>query len=433
MSIFSDDELKISLTEMKGKINKYSVDVFPISNDDESTEKGEHPGVFCDECKNPVYGFRYTCITCPDYNLCSECEKKGQHSDHHMIRIPRAQDSWPQHLFVTLHKIFDSENCSCRGGFEDDTTKSPNQIVTNESTEDSSSFRDEPCEQNFSSEREDDKPITEQDEVDRQQHLDEDVDAQSEAYTMIVYGDEESSSASSVVDEEHDKLERREEHVEEVERDGHEKVLTNLEGPDDHEDQAELKDHDNHDEIEGHNDHEEFEVDYVNVERPPNRKESQGCLVNINNINKPDEQERDESNSDETQDLHVVNLNVSAQNEKESKPSKPPRAASRTKHDGKHSDEVQQIVEKEQIHDIEDLEQAQESESPTSPRTKTTDVPTTPITPTTPVTLKTPITPTILTTPVDKPTFEAVPQNMVFFPTDDHDDDEDGNLKVSTS
>jgi hypothetical protein len=34
-----------------------------------------HPNCFCDGCGNGAFsGFRYTCIVCPDFDLCEQCE-----------------------------------------------------------------------------------------------------------------------------------------------------------------------------------------------------------------------------------------------------------------------------------------------------------------------------------------------------------------------
>jgi len=55
--ISCDDELKISLTEMKGKVNKFSVDLYLLSNNDKSKDKGDNPGLFFGECKNTCSGF----------------------------------------------------------------------------------------------------------------------------------------------------------------------------------------------------------------------------------------------------------------------------------------------------------------------------------------------------------------------------------------
>ena len=45
-----------------------------------------HNGVQCNYCKrNPIVGYRYKCMDCPDYNLCQICEKVVEH-EHNFIR-----------------------------------------------------------------------------------------------------------------------------------------------------------------------------------------------------------------------------------------------------------------------------------------------------------------------------------------------------------
>ncbi|XP_069510199.1 sequestosome-1 [Ambystoma mexicanum] len=46
-----------------------------------------HPNVICDGCDGPVVGIRFKCTVCPDYDLCSTCQTKGLHKEHHMIRF----------------------------------------------------------------------------------------------------------------------------------------------------------------------------------------------------------------------------------------------------------------------------------------------------------------------------------------------------------
>lgn len=48
-----------------------------------------HPGVICDGCSGSIYGKRYKCCECPDYDLCEGCEGKGVHTDHDMYTIDR--------------------------------------------------------------------------------------------------------------------------------------------------------------------------------------------------------------------------------------------------------------------------------------------------------------------------------------------------------
>ncbi|EJD76595.1 zinc finger protein, variant 1 [Loa loa] len=45
-----------------------------------------HPFVTCNRCDQPLYGIRYKCCVCDDFDLCEECEKEGTHPDHALIR-----------------------------------------------------------------------------------------------------------------------------------------------------------------------------------------------------------------------------------------------------------------------------------------------------------------------------------------------------------
>ncbi|XP_053619095.1 protein ref(2)P-like [Plodia interpunctella] len=49
----------------------------------------EHDDVVCNNCKDAILGFRYKCVICPDYDLCSVCETVQTHSEHYMLRISR--------------------------------------------------------------------------------------------------------------------------------------------------------------------------------------------------------------------------------------------------------------------------------------------------------------------------------------------------------
>ena len=50
-----------------------------------------HVTVTCDGCLSHVYGFRYKCIECPDFDLCGECEALGKHPNHKMLRFSTPQ------------------------------------------------------------------------------------------------------------------------------------------------------------------------------------------------------------------------------------------------------------------------------------------------------------------------------------------------------
>ena len=48
----------------------------------------------CSSCLKQIYGYRYKCIICADYNICSECENK--------IRKKEISHT-EEHLFLKLH------------------------------------------------------------------------------------------------------------------------------------------------------------------------------------------------------------------------------------------------------------------------------------------------------------------------------------------
>lgn len=63
-----------------------------LSNDKEVAEPKEesfHKEIACNSCNKLILGYRYKCITCPDYDLCCRCEMCEAHSEHFMLRIPK--------------------------------------------------------------------------------------------------------------------------------------------------------------------------------------------------------------------------------------------------------------------------------------------------------------------------------------------------------
>ena len=118
VTIETDEELLIALQELVGPVYKLQVvkteaDFIPDhhagnGNDNQENQKqdGEvHYGVSCDGCDGPVQGFRYKCMVCPDFDLCSLCEAKGLHPGHNMIRIASPESIWPRHFMNRLHKM----------------------------------------------------------------------------------------------------------------------------------------------------------------------------------------------------------------------------------------------------------------------------------------------------------------------------------------
>jgi len=111
VTIATDEELIIALTEMSGPVYKLRVDVkcqkktYDARNDS-SQDSQIHHGVTCDACeKTPIEGNRYKCVVCDDFDLCGSCEAAGRHPGHNMMRISNPEMVFPQRLFKRIHKM----------------------------------------------------------------------------------------------------------------------------------------------------------------------------------------------------------------------------------------------------------------------------------------------------------------------------------------
>ncbi|KAL1458458.1 hypothetical protein WDU94_008610 [Cyamophila willieti] len=89
VTIASDDELTIALTESRNEdVMKLYITNASAPASENTTKGPNHEGVTCDICDQPIQGFRYKCLGCHDYDLCSKCEAKGLHGEHFTLRIP---------------------------------------------------------------------------------------------------------------------------------------------------------------------------------------------------------------------------------------------------------------------------------------------------------------------------------------------------------
>jgi sequestosome 1 len=85
----NNEELKLALATMPGPVFKLRVRQGG-KTEGEQQQAGElHPGIVCDGCDGPVLGPRYKCLACPDFDLCKNCEGRGLHSQHKMVRLPQ--------------------------------------------------------------------------------------------------------------------------------------------------------------------------------------------------------------------------------------------------------------------------------------------------------------------------------------------------------
>merc|ERR1711963_593223 len=113
VTITSDEELIIALTEMSGPLYKLRVNIKktkPVVTEQESEASGSssavHYGVTCDGCEcKPIVGNRYKCVVCDDYDLCEACHAADKHPGHNMMKITEPGYVFPQRLFKRMQTL----------------------------------------------------------------------------------------------------------------------------------------------------------------------------------------------------------------------------------------------------------------------------------------------------------------------------------------
>merc|ERR1711963_373166 len=113
VTITSDEELIIALTEMSGPLYKLRVNIKktkPMVTGQESDASGSssavHYGVTCDGCEcKPIIGNRYKCVVCDDFDLCETCHAAGKHPGHNMMKITEPGYVFPQRLFKRMQTL----------------------------------------------------------------------------------------------------------------------------------------------------------------------------------------------------------------------------------------------------------------------------------------------------------------------------------------
>ncbi|KAF7992587.1 hypothetical protein HCN44_004931 [Aphidius gifuensis] len=100
--ISSDEEWGIALGEtaddLVRKLYVFVYSEYPKDyiNPSRGTSGVIHDGVVCDGCEKQIQGFRYKCLQCPDFDLCANCDARGIHEDHCMLRLI-APAQWKPH------------------------------------------------------------------------------------------------------------------------------------------------------------------------------------------------------------------------------------------------------------------------------------------------------------------------------------------------
>lgn len=62
----------------------------PRSNDE--IRSIHHEGILCDVCDKDVYGFRYKCLDCEEFDMCMDCQTTQIHKEHLLLRITNPID-----------------------------------------------------------------------------------------------------------------------------------------------------------------------------------------------------------------------------------------------------------------------------------------------------------------------------------------------------
>merc|ERR1712154_198645 len=111
VTITSDEELIIALTEMAGPLYKLTVNVRKAVQETAGAAGGDdaeivHHGVTCDGCNmHPITGPRYKCLVRDDYDLCGACEAAGRHPGHNMMKITTPGNVFPHRLFKRIQRL----------------------------------------------------------------------------------------------------------------------------------------------------------------------------------------------------------------------------------------------------------------------------------------------------------------------------------------
>jgi len=84
----------------------------------------------CDSCESRIFGIRYKCLSCPDFDLCENCTKKeGVHEDHPFLRI--TDPSFPLG-FAIRRATWGRESCDRNCGNVAVTTKEEQKVEVKE-------------------------------------------------------------------------------------------------------------------------------------------------------------------------------------------------------------------------------------------------------------------------------------------------------------
>ncbi|CAF1065101.1 unnamed protein product [Adineta ricciae] len=99
----STEELRSAISTNK---DTNALKIFVTANQPAATtsNKEQHVGVDCDGCDGPIFGVRYKCVICSNYDLCENCSSTGLHSEHNMIKISKPTNLYHPYGFRQHHR-----------------------------------------------------------------------------------------------------------------------------------------------------------------------------------------------------------------------------------------------------------------------------------------------------------------------------------------
>lgn len=105
-------------SHLMGSIPKFTLQFKKECNNSQNQQAtATHVNVVCDGCgASSISGFRYKCMECYDFDLCSHCEHAGIHTNHLMVRIPKPM-KFSKHFKYLLDY---AKHCSRKLTYEND-------------------------------------------------------------------------------------------------------------------------------------------------------------------------------------------------------------------------------------------------------------------------------------------------------------------------
>nr|ACO12440.1 Sequestosome-1 [Lepeophtheirus salmonis] len=110
VTVKTENEFQLALQSMGTSTPKFIITPLRVKSSSSFGSGETHSSVICDVCESRVKGFRYKCLTCEDYDLCSKCEAQCHHSEHRFIRIPTPKDNIPRHHLSFFRRMTGGES-----------------------------------------------------------------------------------------------------------------------------------------------------------------------------------------------------------------------------------------------------------------------------------------------------------------------------------